>query len=73
MKLKKVEKLVANLHDTTEYVIHIRNIKEGLNHEFVLKNVHRMIKFNQCKTIYLYEHISKKKKSKNDFRKNFLS
>ena len=54
MKLKKVKKLVANLHDTTEYVIHIRNIKEGLNHEFVLKNVHRMIKFNQCKTIYLY-------------------
>ena len=31
-----------------------------------------MIKFNQCKTIYLYEHISKKKKSKNDFRENFF-
>ena len=25
MKIKKVEKLVANLHDKTEYVIHIRN------------------------------------------------
>ena len=24
-KLKKVEKLVANLHNKTEYVIHIRN------------------------------------------------
>ena len=25
MKIEKVEKLVANLHDKTEYVIHIRN------------------------------------------------
>ena len=25
MKIKKVEKLVANLHDKTEYVIQIRN------------------------------------------------
>ena len=27
MKLEKVEKLVTNLHDTTEYVIHLRNLK----------------------------------------------
>ena len=46
-KLNKVEKLVANLHDKTEYVIHIRNLKEALNHGFVLKKFHRMIKFNQ--------------------------
>ena len=26
-KLKKVEKLVGNLYDITEYVIHIRNLK----------------------------------------------
>ena len=37
MKIEKVEKLVANLHDKTEYVIHIRNLKEALNHELVLK------------------------------------
>ena len=29
MKIKKVEKLVANLHDKTEYVIHIRNLKQS--------------------------------------------
>ena len=29
MKLEKVEKLVANLHDKTEYVIHIRNLKQA--------------------------------------------
>ena len=27
MKIEKFEKLVANLHDKTEYVIHIRNLK----------------------------------------------
>ena len=32
MKLKKVKKLVANLHDKVEYVIHIRNLMEALNH-----------------------------------------
>ena len=37
MKIEKVEKLVANLHDKTEYVIHIRSLKQTLNHELVLK------------------------------------
>ena len=47
MKIKKVKKLVANFHDKTEYVIHIRNLKQSLNHGLVLKKVHRRIKFNQ--------------------------
>ena len=37
MKIEKVEKLVANLHDKTEYVIHIRNLKQALNHGLVFK------------------------------------
>ena len=28
MKIENVEKLLANLHDKTEYVIHIRNLKQ---------------------------------------------
>ena len=47
MKIEKVEKLVANLHDKTEYVIHIRNVKQTLNHELVLNKVYRVITFNQ--------------------------
>ena len=31
-EIEKVEKLVANLHDKKEYVIHIRNLKQALNH-----------------------------------------
>ena len=47
MKIEKVEKLVANLHDKTEYVIHIRNLKQALNYGLILKKLHRIIKFNQ--------------------------
>ena len=36
MKIEKVEKLEANLHDKAEYVIHIRNLKQVLNHGLVL-------------------------------------
>ena len=31
MEIEKIEKLVANLHDKTKYVIHIRNLKQALN------------------------------------------
>ena len=46
MRIEKVEKLVANLHDKAEYVLHIRNLKQELNHVLVLKRVYRVIKFN---------------------------
>ena len=32
LKASKLQKLVANLHDKTEYVIDIKNLKEALNH-----------------------------------------
>ena len=46
-KIEKVEKLAAKLHDKAEYVIHLINLKQALNHELVLKSVHKVIKFNQ--------------------------
>ena len=58
MNIQKVEKLVANLYDKTEYVIHIRNFKQALNHGLVLKKVHKAIKFDQDaeqKNIFWYE------------------
>ena len=35
------------LHDKTEYVIYIKNLKQALNHGLDLEKVHRVIKFNQ--------------------------
>ena len=46
-KIEKVEKLVTNLHDKTEYIIHTRNLKQALNHRLILKKVHRVTKVNQ--------------------------
>ena len=42
-KLKKSK----SLRDKTEYIIHIRHLKQALNYGWVLKKVHRIIKFNQ--------------------------
>ena len=35
--MKKSKKVVANLYDKIEYVIHIKNLKQALNHGLVLK------------------------------------
>ena len=69
MKIEKVEKLVTNLHDNIEYVIQIRNLKQALNHELVLKKVHRVIKFNQNARLKPYIDMNTKlrKKAKNNF------
>ena len=65
----------ANLHDKTEYIIHIRNLKQGVNHGFVLKKVHKVIKFNQKAWLkpYIDMNTNLRKKAKNDLKKDFLS
>ena len=37
MKIEKVEQLLVNLHGKTEYVIHMTNLKQALNHGLVFK------------------------------------
>ena len=46
IKFGKVKKLVANLHDKTEYVIDTRNLKQASNYGLILKKVRGVIKFN---------------------------
>ena len=46
-EIEKFENLVAILHAKKEYVIHITNLKQVLNHWLLLKKKHRVIKFNQ--------------------------
>ena len=47
MKVEKVGKFEANLHDKTKYVIRVKNLKQALNHGLVLKKVHRIIRLDQ--------------------------
>ena len=70
---ENVEKLAANLHDKYEYVIHIINLKQALNHRLVLKKVHRVIKFNQNAWLKLYIDMNTdlRKKQKMTLRKTF--
>ena len=36
-----VEKLAANLHDKTKYVMHMKNLKQAVNNELRLIKLHR--------------------------------
>ena len=74
MKPGKFEKLLANLHDKKEYVIHIRNLKQELNHGLVLKKEHRVIKFNQKAWLELYIDMNTELRNneKTDFKKRFF-
>ena len=67
MKIERVEELVANLDDKTEYVIRIRNLKQSLNHRSVLKKVHGIIKFNW--NAWLKPYVDRNTDLRNDFEK----
>ena len=64
----------ANLHKKNEYVIHIRNLKQALNHEMVLKKLHRVIKFNEKAWLKSCIDINTevRKKTKNYFEKGIV-
>ena len=72
MKIENVEKLVVNLHDKTEYVIHTKELKQAFNHGLILKNIHRVIKFNQDAWLkqYIDMNTDLRKKAKNNFEKD---
>ena len=75
MKTAKVEKLVTNFYDKHEYVIHIRVLKQVLNHGLVVKKDHRVIKFIQKASLKPYIDINtdlRKKFKKMILRKTFL-
>ena len=72
-KIEKVEKLVCSIEDKEKYVIHIRALKQALNHGLVLKDKHRVIKFNQEAWLKPDIDMSTKLRTeaKNEFEKDF--
>ena len=73
-----IRKLVANLHDKNEHVIYIGNLRQTSDYRLFLKNVHRVIKFNQKawlkSNIDMNTDLRKVIKSKiNNFEKIFSS
>ena len=74
MKIEKVKKLVTNLYDKNEYVIHIKKLKQAFTHRLVLKKVHRAIKLNQKNWLkpYIDKNTNLGQKTKNNFEKDFF-
>ena len=74
MEVEKFEKRLANLHDKTEYGIHMRNLKQALNHGLIFKQVSRVFKFNQNALLATDVNGSTdlRKKAKSDFEKEFF-
>ena len=46
MKIDKCKKLACNLRNKKNYVVHIKSLKQALNHGLKLKKIHRIIEFN---------------------------
>ena len=46
MEINGVEKLVPNLRDKKNYVIHIQALNQALQHRLIQDRIHRAIKFN---------------------------
>ena len=74
MEICKCKKFVCNLYDKENYVVHIRSLKQALNHGLILKKIHRVIQFNQETWFKPYTHMNTelRKKAKNDFEKDFF-
>ena len=56
------------------YVVHIRSLKQALNHGLILKKVHRVIQFNHKAWLkeYIYMNTELRKQAKNDLEKDFF-
>ena len=74
MKINKCTKLVCNLYDKENYVVHIRVLKQALMHGLKLKKFHIVIRFYQEVWLkpYIDMNTELRKKAKNNFDKDFL-
>ena len=72
-KVEKVEQPICSIEDKEKYVIHIRTLKQALNHAIILKKVHRVIQFKQKAWLKTYIDMKTelRKKAQNEFKKNF--
>ena len=72
MKINGVEKLVPNLY-YKKYVIHIKALKQAMDHGLVLERIHRCIEFKQSAWMKEYIDFNARLRTaaKNDFEKDF--
>ena len=74
MEINGVEKLVPNLMDIKNYVIHIKALDQALQHGLRLDRIHRVIEFNQSPWLKTYIDFNTQLRTAacNDFEKDFF-
>ena len=74
MEIDKVMKLVPNLFNKKQYVVHIRALSQALNHGIILKKVHRVVQFKQSAWLkpYIEMNTRLRKEATNEFEKDFF-
>ena len=70
---ESAEKLVPNLHNKKNYILHYRNLQLYLKLGMRLTRVHRVLCFQQSAWLkpYIEHNTEKRKHAKNDFEKDF--
>ena len=74
MVINNTKKLVCNLIDKKNYIVHINVLKQALDHGLKLRKVHRVIEFEQEAWLkeYIDVNTELRKKATNDFEKDFF-
>ena len=74
-KLNKVENLICSIKDKEKNVVHIRALKQALNHRSVLRKVHRVIQFDKKDWLkpYISMNTKLRKEGKMILKKIYLS
>ena len=74
MKIDKCKKLICDLRNKKKYVVHIKSLKQALNHRLKLKRVHRIIEYSQKAWLKPYIDINTelRKLAKDDFEKDLF-
>ena len=74
MEINLVEKLVPNLRDKKNYVIHIQALNQALQHGLRLDRIHRAIEYDQSPWLKTYIDFNTQLRTAaaNDFEKDFF-
>ena len=74
MKINKSTKLICNVQDKKNYVVHIVALKQTVNHGLKLAKIHKIIQFDQEAWLKPYIDLNTKlrKDAENDFEKDFF-
>ena len=73
-EINHVEKLVPNLYDKKNYIIHIRALDQALAHGLILERIYRVIEFDQSAWMkpYIDFNTQLRTKAKNNFEKDLF-